>query len=318
MNILFYVNSLKNLNSKNLGGIETLNVSLFSKIKRFNNQTFLTNKITKKIINIHWDCVVSSNNAQIFNHVKSKKKILWLHNKLQLEKAFRKKQFFSVIKNKITAVFNSKFLNRNTSNFYNFDRRLIIPNFLTSDFEKKNRKLKRLPHFIWSVQRDRGLDNILELWIKDIYKNNKNFKLYIYGIQKNKTNKYNLKKLTKYNIIFKGRVNKSVLRKHYLRSMAMICLGYDETFALNVIEGFSCGLPMITFGYSAVGEIVNKKNSFILKNYDSFSQTVHDISNLSFSERNKIINYCIRFSKKFSIENVLDKWKMIIGIKKNS
>ena len=71
---------------------------------------------------------------------------------------------------------------------------------------------------------------------------------------------------------------------------------------------------MITFGYSAVSEIVNKKNSFILKNYDSFSQTVFDISNLGFSERNKITNYCINFSKKFSIEHVIGKWKMIIGI----
>ena len=42
----------------------------------------------------------------------------------------------------------------------------------------------------------------------------------------------------------------------------MICLGYDETFCLNAIESFACGLPIITFGHTAVAEISNKKNSF--------------------------------------------------------
>ena len=97
--------------------------------------------------------------------------------------------------------------------------------------------------------------------------------------------------------------------------MGMICLGYDETFAMNVIEGFSCGLPMITFGYTAVGEIVNNKNSFILNNYDNFEHTVKNITNLNLVQRNKISNYCVNFSKSFYIDKQFYKWKKLLGLK---
>ena len=39
-------------------------------------------------------CIISSNSAKIFDIADSKKNILWLHNKLQLEKAIRKSEFF--------------------------------------------------------------------------------------------------------------------------------------------------------------------------------------------------------------------------------
>ena len=42
--------------------------------------------------------------------------------------------------------------------------------------------------------------------------------------------------------------------------MGMICLGYDETFCLNALEANSCGLPVITFGKTALNEmIIDKK-----------------------------------------------------------
>ena len=97
--------------------------------------------------------------------------------------------------------------------------------------------------------------------------------------------------------------------------MAMICLGYDETFALNVIEGFSCGLPMITFAYTAVEEIVNKKNAFLLKDYNQLTNTIYYISNLNMIKRKKIEKYCINYSKHYLLDKIFDKWIKIIGLK---
>ena len=62
-----------------------------------------------------------------------------MHNTLNLEKAFRKKELFSMIKNKITAVFVSAYLNKRTSSLYSFKKRTIIPNFLSSSFISKKR-----------------------------------------------------------------------------------------------------------------------------------------------------------------------------------
>ena len=98
--------------------------------------------------------------------------------------------------------------------------------------------------------------------------------------------------------------------------MGMFCLGYDETFALNVIEGFSCGFPMITFGYTAVGEIVNNRNSFILESYDDFDYTILNISNLNLVKRNKISYYCIQFSENYNLD-IIAKWLNLIGLQIN-
>lgn len=314
MKILFYLKNNNSLKLKSLGGIETLNLSLYKKVKKINNQTYLSSSLSNKLIQKKWDCIISSNSAQVFDKTVSKKNILWLHNKLQLEKSIRKNEFLPIIRNKIITVFNSKYLERNTTKIFNFKKRAVIPNFLTTEFTKRKKKIKRQPHFVWSVQRKLGLDKIIDLWIQKIYPLNKNFKFFIFGLKQSKTDKYDLNKLKKYNIFFMGRVRKSILIKYYSRSMAMICLGYDETFALNVIEGFSCGLPMITFGYTAVGELVNNKNSFILKDYNDFSNTVSNIANLNLSKRSKISNYCIKYSNKYILDKIIRKWVNIIGL----
>lgn len=313
-NILFYIDNKKSLKSKNLGGIESLNVDLYNYVKKTNNKTFLSNKLTSKIINKQWDYVISSNNAQIFDKITCKKKILWLHNKLQIEKAIRKNQILSILFNNITAVFNSNYLKKNTSRLYNFQNKLVISNFLTKDFLNLKNNFVSKPFFVWSVQRSKGLDEVLDVWIEKIYPNNEKLKLYIFGIQDPRIERFNLTKLEKYNIFYKGRVNKNILKMYYKKSMAMICLGYDETFSLNVLEGFSCGLPMITFGYTAVGELINKKNSFILKKYSNLSNIVFRIYKLNNKKRNMISNYCINFSKRFYLDKQFYKWKKLLRL----
>ena len=132
MKILLFVNTKQNFTEPNkLGGIEILNYELFLYLKKTYNVK-LINLITQNIKKIHWDIVISSNDASVFDKVQAGRKILWLHNKLQIEKAIRKKQFFPIMFNKIETVFVSKYLEDNTSKIYNFKKRFIIPNFLPS------------------------------------------------------------------------------------------------------------------------------------------------------------------------------------------
>ena len=92
MKILINVNTKQNLNNnKHLGGVEVLNYDLSKHLSK-NHDVLLTNTINKNIKNKKWDIIISSNDSKIFNSVYSKRKILWLHNKLQIEKAIRKKQ----------------------------------------------------------------------------------------------------------------------------------------------------------------------------------------------------------------------------------
>ncbi len=310
---LIYCNAKENLKKKNLGGIETLNLNLFKKLKKSKINCQISNKITKKISKKRWKNIISSNDATIFNKISSENNYLWLHNKLQIEKAFRKRQIFSIFKNKINAIYNSKYLYNNTSKLYYFKKKIIIPNFLSKEFEDVTVNYNRKPFFVWSVQRNKGLDKVIDIWIKDIYSNNKKFKLFIFGIRKSNLERYNLKNLSNYNIYFKGRVNKQTLISFYRKSLAMICLGYDETFCLNAIESFACGLPIITFGHTAVAEISNKKNSFKLLNYNDIPKRIIQIANMNLKSRKKLINSCIKFSRNYHLDLIINKWLKLIS-----
>ena len=174
MNILFHCPTKFDLNSISnsmLGGIETLNLELCKNLSSKDYNIYLSN-ICKKVINrkilinlpiselkkekhnFKFDYIVSSNDPNIFNLFRKSEKILWMHNTLAIEKALRKKKLLSIIKNKITAVFVSKYLERKTSNLYFFNKKIIIHNFLSNKF----------------IDEKYNLENIFEYWKTKIFK----------------------------------------------------------------------------------------------------------------------------------------------------
>ena len=186
MNILIYVQTNQNIKKNiNLGGVEILNYNLYKFLKNKYN-VVLTSKILNKFQKIKWDIVISSNNAKIFNIIQTKRKILWLHNKLQIEKAFRKKQLFPILLNKIEVVFVSKYLKTKTSKLFNFYKRIVISNFLPEIFVKKKKIIlyPKKPIFVWSVQRDKGLNDILNLWMNNVHSKHPNAEFHIFSIKK--------------------------------------------------------------------------------------------------------------------------------------
>ena len=334
MNILFYCPlkfSLTNSNNKSLGGIETLNIELCKILSNRKTNIFLASYCYKKnkkkgVINIpikfllnnydkyKFDKIISSNDPTIFNYYKSSENFLWIHNKLQIEKSIRKGKFFSILRNKIFSIFVSKYLDNKTSQIYNFKKRFVIPNFLDPKFENLPFNKVRKPYFVWSVQRSKGLNEIIMQWKKSVYSKNNKLKLFIFGINKKSLITYNIKNLKKFNIFFKGRVNKKILINYYLNSMGMICLGYDETFCLNAIESFSCGLPIITFGHTAVSEISNKKNSILVSSFDEIPDQILKLNNMKTFARTKLINNCIKFSKNYYLKNLINIWYKSLSI----
>ena len=310
MKILLFVNTIQNFkNSKNLGGIEILNYELFNYLKK-KHDTTISNKISKQILSINWDIVISSNDARIFNQVKTKRKILWLHNKIQLEKAFRKKQLYSLLFNKMEAVFVSEYLMNNTSNFYNFKIRKVIPNFLPSVFEKKTiykKKQNSKNLFVWAVKRKKGLDELINIWKNNVYPLRFNCELHIFGIE------YKINKLHKYNIYFHGNIAREKLIIFYKKSTGAICLGYDETFCLNAIEAMRIGLPVITLGKTALKEIViDNKNGYLVKNIKNIDKSIINLIDLNQKKKFFLSNFCIKFASNYNAKNIFKKWDEII------
>ena len=148
------------------------------------------------------------------------------------------------------------------------------------------------------------------MWIKKIYPYNAKLKLCIYGINKNKY-KDELKYLNKYNINFFGRITKNKLKNIYSKSLAMICLGYDETFCLNALEANACGLPLLTFGKTALKDYaINNYNSYIIKDYNDLSKKIHSISNKKINK--KIIINSFKKSKEYRLNMIIQSWIRLI------
>ena len=303
MKILFFLKTISSLKKKDkIGGIEILNLELYNFLKK-KFKVSISNKPNNKHKKISWDIIISSNYAQIFDIYKSKRNILWLHNKLQIEKALRKKQFFSIIKNKIDIVFVSKYLENLTSKLYFFNKRYIIPNFITKIFLRKRIKLHKnyKPIFIWTVQRDRGLKELIDIWKSIIIKKYPLAELHIFSVN-GCSEKLN-------NIFFHGRVDRLTLIKFYKKAKAMICLGYDETFCLNAVESFSQGLPIISFGKTALREIViNNINGHIVNDFSDLKNVIFKYINLNGYKYEKLRLSSFNYSKKFYPDKIFNMW----------
>ena len=308
--LLDFNTSISKQSYNKLGGIESLNIGLFNNLKKTFRLTALKYKNKNKNLTNQWDVIISSNNARLFNKDKKQKYILWIHNKIQIEKAIRKRQLIPILSNDIHAVFVSKYLERVTSKIYNFKSRNIIPNFLDKKFEDQKLNFKRKPMFIWSVQRDEGLNETIGMWIKTIQKNNSFAELHVFGIKNFKI----YKNLEKNNIFFHGRVNKNILIKFYKKSMAMICLGYDETFCLNAIESMSCGLPILSFKKTALNDLIKDNiNGYKVDDFHNLSKKIIFLMNMDKKKRIKIINKTYKYSQKFYFKNIKNKWISLIS-----
>ncbi len=328
MKILFFCPSKFDLNSQknnSLGGVEALNLALSTILAKKGYKITLSTdckNITKKknLINLpiseiiskskkyQFDYIISSNEPSVYKYYNNSKKIFWMHNTLALEKAVRKKKLFALLRSKITTIFVSKYLKNITSKLYFFNKRIVIPNFLLPEYTKKKINNHRNKNVIWSVQRKRGLKETIEMWIKYIYPNNKNAKFFIFAVEKDKSLK-SIKFYNKYNIFFFGRVSKKKLNNIYNKSSITICLGYDETFCLNAIEANACGLPIITFGKTALNEIVKHNyNGFIVDNFKEMAITLNKYLNLDNDQLNRYAYNSFNYSKKYTLNKIVNYW----------
>lgn len=328
MKILLHCPSKFSLESKNLnklGGIESLNLELAKSLSKNKiNVTLATickkTIIRNKIINIpieklkknskkySFDSIISSNDTSLYSYFKKTKKILWLHNKLQIEKSIRKKSFFPINYYRPHVVFVSEYLNNVTSRFFLFKKRFVISNFLSNNFKIEKMNFNRKKIFVWSVQRDRGLSELIEMWVNKIYQKDNSVKLFIFGVNV-KFSKTKLIFLKSRNVFFYGRVSKLKLKNTYLNSLAMICLGYDETFCLNALEANSCGLPIITFNKTALKDYsISNYNSIIAKNFNQLEDKIFYLLSLSKHKKNILIRNSYNHSKKFNLNIISKLW----------
>jgi len=327
MKIILAVNSFINFNKttiNKLGGIEDCNLHLANNLIKLGLDVKLACIIKRKIkygrlniIPINYlkadnlshlcDILICSNTSKYFHRQKNIVKILWLHNQLQIEKSIRKNELLSIILNKPNCVFVSNYLKNITSSFYPFESRLVIPNGCSELFLKNKRKKLIKPIFVWTVRRDKGLTEIINMWSSFIFKKEPAAELHIYGL-KNKLDKKIIDRYKSIGIKFFGIVNKKILAKKYSYSTAMIHPGYDETFCISALEAQASGLPILTFNRTALSErVVNDISGYKVDSFQKMSnKAIKLINNPSLLK--KLSNNSINLSKKYSWEIIALSW----------
>ena len=117
----------------------------------------------------------------------------------------------------------------------------------------------------------------------------------------------------KFNIHFHNRVSKKILIKHYKKSLASLCLGYDETFCLNAIESMSCGVPVISFKKTSLNRLIkNNINGFKVDNFNQIYEKIIKMINMNNKRRTTLINKTYTYSKKYYFKNIKYKWMKLI------
>ena len=332
MKLLFINNSLINLNNKNInkvGGIEHCNIELAQSLSRLGQEVTLVSKIKNKQIvnnitnlpfnyltsienNNLYDIVVSSNYSQVFKFKQKSIKVLWMHNELQIEKSLRKKEFLPIILHRPHVVFVSNYLKQLTTSLYPFKSKTIIPNGCSELFlnNKRNKNIK--PIFIWTVKRDRGLDEIIDIWCKIIFKKLPLAELHVHGLNVPKKKNINID-YDKFNIKFFGVVSRDFLANKYKYSTAMLHPGYDETFCISALEALASGLPVITFNRTALAErVVNNINGYIVETFEDMAAKAINLV-LNKSQLSKLSKNAIKSSKKFCWNNVAHTWNKYLN-----
>ena len=160
---------------------------------------------------------------------------------------------------------------------------------------------------MWTIKRDKGLTEIINMWSSFIFKKEPSAELHIYGL-KNKLDKKIIDRYKSIGIKFFGIVNKKILANKYSYSTAMIHPGYDETFCISALEAQASGLPILTFNRTALSErVVDGVNGYKVCSFQEMSKKVLELINNKSLHKKLSIN-SIKLSKKYSWEIIALSW----------
>ena len=327
MRIIFALNThinFKKSEINKIGGIEHCNfqlaynlmklgldVKLACKIKnefKYGKLSIIPiNNLLSKNLSESCDFLICSNTSKFFYKQKKVNKILWLHNKLQIEKSIRKNELLSIFFNKPNCVFVSDYLKNNTAFIYPFSSKTVIPNGCSEVFLRNKRCQKRKPIFIWSIRRKKGLNEIISMWNNLLGEKKIKAELHIYGLKKSLSMKI-IKQYKVNKIKFFGIVDRKALAKKYSYATAMIHPGYDETFCISALEGSASGLPILTLGGTALNErVIHNFNGIKAKNFKEIGIYIEKLLNDK-KLFEKLSRGAISYSEKFDWKNISKKW----------
>ena len=201
-NTNFQYNS-RDLYSSKLRGAESVLVNLTKALVKLNHKVTVINNCPKNetINNIRWininsgfkienfDLCISNGDCQLFRYVESKNNILFSHSIQSIEKFIRKKQLFSFMKYKPKICFISEYHKIKRSKLlylygYINLKWSVDEIFLNSKISNKIDNNQA----IFTSNKERNLDLLINIWKNYIFPQNNKFKLLVNSENDNERN----------------------------------------------------------------------------------------------------------------------------------
>ena len=315
MKICFLDNSIipytyNDLNSKHIRGGENAIIHLSNELSKLGNEIVVYNNCKDSCVinNVKWfnishanknltyDIAFTNNDIKLFDKIIAKKYVAFSHSIQSIEKFIRKGQLFSYLKYKPKIVLLGKYHKENRNYLLKLFGTInlewaVDPLFLETNLDEsliENRA-------IFTSRRDRNLDLLIKLWIKDIFPKNKSIKLYSTPSELINND---------YNIFARNFEDKTTMVKDLLKSKVLLVPGHKgELYCIAAEEARELCIPIITLGIGSLSERVEHGiTGFVAKNYDEFAYYTLEIFkdiNLWKSLRNNLIK--LRGSKKWDI-----------------
>ena len=167
---------------------------------------------------------------------------------------------------------------------------------------------------ITRIHKEKQIDLMIKI-VNDVFQNQKyqDWSFEIYGTGTfNEESKQILNDSSQ--IFYKGLTSNPM--EVLLTSSLTLNTSLYEGFPLSVIEGFTCGVPVIAFnfGESAHEEIINDYNGYVIEDSDinKFKEKLEYVLDNP-SKLQELSKNAKEFSQQFTVEVIADKWELLFN-----
>ena len=220
---------------------------------------------------INFDLCIAISNANLFNKISAKKKVVWSNSLQPFEKFLRKKQLLAFLKHKPEVVTMCNYQYYKRSFLTSMYGKHMISLSVDPRFYNEKVDLEKIPkpYALNNVRSHRNLDWLIDIWTNSFNNKNGKAKLFInpnlieYSEEMKKSNIYERKFGSRDDLI------------NELRNTRVFAYtGHkSDIWVLTVEEAVQMCVPIVTYGIGSVEDrVIHNETGFIAKNDEEFAK----------------------------------------------
>ena len=220
---------------------------------------------------INFDLCIAISNANLFNKISAKKKVVWSNSLQPFEKFLRKKQLLAFLNHKPEVVTMCNYQYYKRSFLTSMYGKHMISLSVDPRFYNEKVDLEKIPkpYALNNVRSHRNLDWLIDIWTNSFNNKNGKAKLFInpnlieYSEEMKKSNIYERKFGTRDDLI------------NELRNTRVFAYtGHkSDIWVLTVEEAVQMCVPIVTYGIGSVEDrVIHNETGFIAKNDEEFAK----------------------------------------------